>query len=265
MRTVSAAETALPPILGGPMPTDCGCALAGTWPWTGLALALGNQACMACSAERPGKTTPDRTLATVLKPAGGRLTLLASRWTPRRPAAGASGAGLPAAAVRVLPRFTVRDFVRVHGVAQGDAERPPSGGGAAGDRPGLSRQGRYAHEDALRRECCEENRPARIVNDPAVLPARRAHRPASTGGSASTSASCCATIGVDRLCPGLHPSREDVVAACTDVVIINEGRLVHQGTPDDLVAAGWRGRRRRHPAERGYFRAAAPPPAGASR
>jgi ABC-type multidrug transport system ATPase subunit len=45
---------------------------------------------------------------------------------------------------------------------------------------------------------------------------------------------------------------EDVVAACTDVVLINEGRLVHQGTPADLAAQGGEGDAGDSPAERGY-------------
>jgi ABC-type multidrug transport system ATPase subunit len=45
---------------------------------------------------------------------------------------------------------------------------------------------------------------------------------------------------------------EDVAVACTDVVMINEGRLVYQGTPDDLVAQGGPGDAGDSPAERGY-------------
>jgi ABC-type multidrug transport system ATPase subunit len=45
---------------------------------------------------------------------------------------------------------------------------------------------------------------------------------------------------------------EDVVVACTDVVLINEGRLVYQGTPDDLVTRGGQGDAGDSAAERGY-------------
>jgi ABC-type multidrug transport system ATPase subunit len=45
---------------------------------------------------------------------------------------------------------------------------------------------------------------------------------------------------------------EDVVAACTDVVLMNEGRLVYQGTPDGLAAQGEAGDAGDSPAERGY-------------
>jgi ABC-2 type transport system ATP-binding protein len=45
---------------------------------------------------------------------------------------------------------------------------------------------------------------------------------------------------------------EDVVAACTDVVMMNEGRLVFQGTPNDLIAQGSETDAGDSPAERGY-------------
>ena len=45
---------------------------------------------------------------------------------------------------------------------------------------------------------------------------------------------------------------EDVAAACTDVVLVNEGRLVWQGTPDELAAQGGAGDAGDSPAERGY-------------
>jgi len=45
---------------------------------------------------------------------------------------------------------------------------------------------------------------------------------------------------------------EDVTAACTDVVLINEGRLVHRGTPATLIAQGVEGDAGDSPAERGY-------------
>jgi ABC-2 type transport system ATP-binding protein len=45
---------------------------------------------------------------------------------------------------------------------------------------------------------------------------------------------------------------EDVVAACTDVVLIDAGRLVFQGAPADLEAAGGERGAGDSPAERGY-------------
>lgn len=41
---------------------------------------------------------------------------------------------------------------------------------------------------------------------------------------------------------------EDVGAACTHVVLLAEGRLVFQGTPEGLAAAAWPRTRGRHPA-----------------
>jgi ABC-2 type transport system ATP-binding protein len=45
---------------------------------------------------------------------------------------------------------------------------------------------------------------------------------------------------------------EDVAAACTDVVLFNKGRLVFQGTPDELAGAGGPDDVGDSPLERGY-------------
>jgi ABC-type multidrug transport system ATPase subunit len=45
---------------------------------------------------------------------------------------------------------------------------------------------------------------------------------------------------------------EDVATACTDVLLVNEGRLVWQGTPLELAAAGGGGDAGDSPSERGY-------------
>lgn len=45
---------------------------------------------------------------------------------------------------------------------------------------------------------------------------------------------------------------EDVAAACTDVILMNSGKLVFQGTPDKLAAAGQGGAAGDSPIERGY-------------
>jgi ABC-type multidrug transport system ATPase subunit len=59
-------------------------------------------------------------------------------------------------------------------------------------------------------------------------------------------------VGVDSCVLVSTHLVEDVVVACTDVVLINEGRLVYQGTPDDLAAQGGQGDAGDSPAERGY-------------
>jgi ABC-type multidrug transport system ATPase subunit len=59
-------------------------------------------------------------------------------------------------------------------------------------------------------------------------------------------------VGVDSCVLVSTHLVEDVVAACTDVVMVNEGRLVYQGTPDGLVAQGGEGDPGDSPAERGY-------------
>jgi ABC-type multidrug transport system ATPase subunit len=45
---------------------------------------------------------------------------------------------------------------------------------------------------------------------------------------------------------------EDVAAACTSVVLVDEGRLVFRGTPDEVAASGGAGDVGDNPIERGY-------------
>jgi ABC-2 type transport system ATP-binding protein len=45
---------------------------------------------------------------------------------------------------------------------------------------------------------------------------------------------------------------EDVAAACTNVLLMDEGRLIFRGVPADLAAAGGESGRRDSPTERGY-------------
>lgn len=45
---------------------------------------------------------------------------------------------------------------------------------------------------------------------------------------------------------------EDVAAACTDVLVIADGRLVFQGPPDELASVGGPGHAGDSPLERGY-------------
>ncbi len=42
------------------------------------------------------------------------------------------------------------------------------------------------------------------------------------------------------------------MAACSDVILVSDGRLVYRGTPDGLIAEGGPGDPGDSPAERGY-------------
>ncbi|GAA2846413.1 ABC transporter ATP-binding protein [Actinoplanes cyaneus] len=253
MRTVSAAETA---------PT--------THPWTvhaeglrvragrhlavdGLDLALGTGVHGLLGPNGAGKTTLMRALATVLEPAGGKLTLLGESVDGRADLRRVRrGLGYLPQQFGFYPRFTVREFVEYmawlkempKSLVPGAVQRAIERVGLA-DRAG-SRM-KTLSGGMLRRAGIAQA----IVNDPAILlldeptvgldPEQRLDfrellRDLGTD--------CCVLVSTHLV--------EDVVAACSDVVMMHEGRILYQGTPDDLIAQGSAGDAGDSPAERGY-------------
>jgi ABC-type multidrug transport system ATPase subunit len=253
MRTVSTAETA-----------------ATTYPWAvhaeqlrvragrhlavdGLDLALGVGVHGLLGPNGAGKTTLMRALATVAKPAGGRLTLLGQpvdgRTDLRRVR---RGLGYLPQQFGFYPRFTVREFVEYMAWLR---EMPkPAVPGAV--QRAIERVGLTAKADArmktlsggmLRRAGIAQA----IVNDPEILlldeptvgldPEQRLDFRELLRDLGADSSVLVSTHLV-----------EDVAAACTDVVLINEGRLVYQGTPADLVTQGGPADAGDSAAERGY-------------
>jgi ABC-2 type transport system ATP-binding protein len=200
-----------------------------------------------------GKTTLMRALATVLKPSGGRLTLLGHPVDDRadlRPARRALGY-LPQH-FGYYPRFTVREFVAYMAWLK---EMPkasiPAATQRAIDRVGLSAKAdarlRTLSGGMLRRAGVAQA----IVNDPQLLlmdeptvgldPEQRLDL-----------RELLRDLGTDACVLVSTHLVEDVVAACTEVVLINEGRLVWQGTPAALETHGNDGDPGDSPAERGY-------------
>jgi ABC-type multidrug transport system ATPase subunit len=219
----------------------------------GLGLALGTGVHGLLGPNGAGKTTLMRALATVVNPSGGRLTMLGRPVDLRsdlRPIRRALGY-LPQH-FGFYPQFTVREFV---GYMAWLKEMPKAGMSAAVQRA-IDRVGLAAKADArmktlsggmLRRAGIAQA----IVNDPQIL---LLDEP---------------TAGLDpeqrldfrELLRDLHSDTcvlvsthlvEDVAAACTEVLLINEGRLIWQGTPDQLNAAGDAGHAGDSRAERGY-------------
>ncbi|PZF97296.1 ABC transporter ATP-binding protein [Micromonospora endophytica] len=200
-----------------------------------------------------GKTTLIRALATVLTPAGGQLTLLGHSVGGRCDLRSVRRTlGYLPQHFGFYPRFTVREFV---GYMAWLKEMPKTDIPAAVQRA-IDRVGLTAKADArlktlsggmLRRAGIAQA----IVNDPQLLlldeptvgldPEQRLDFRELLRDLGTDS---CVLVSTHLV--------EDVVAACTDVVVVNDGRLVWQGTPDVLTAQGAQGDAGDSPAERGY-------------
>ena len=219
----------------------------------GLDLALSTGVHGLLGPNGAGKTTLMRALATVLKPAGGRLSLLGHDVTGRADLrAVRRGLGYLPQHFGFYPRFTVREFVEYMAWLK-EMPKPVVAGAVqrAVERVGLAARAdsrmKTLSGGMLRRAGIAQA----IVNDPQVLlldeptvgldPEQRLDF-----------RELLRDIGVDNCVLVSTHLVEDVAAACTDVVLINEGRLVYQGTPDDLAVQGGDGDPGDSPAERGY-------------
>jgi ABC-2 type transport system ATP-binding protein len=200
-----------------------------------------------------GKTTLMRALSTVVKPAGGELRLLGADAT--------DGGALRPLRRRLgylpqhfgfYPRFTVREYVEymawlrempaaaIPGAVQRSIERVRLADRADSRLKSLS-------GGMLRRVGIAQA----IVNDPALLlldeptvgldPEQRVEFRTLLR---ELGADSCVVVSTHLV--------EDVVAACTDVVLVDDGTLVFQGLPADLVRLGEQGGTGDSPAERGY-------------
>ncbi|MEU6676478.1 ABC transporter ATP-binding protein [Streptomyces sp. NPDC046925] len=200
-----------------------------------------------------GKTTLMRALSTVAKPAGGSLELLGA------PADGRADLRTVRRRLGYLPqqfgyypRFTVREFVAYMAWLK---EMPKAATPDAVQRA-IDRVGLTARADAklktlsggmLRRVGIAQA----IVNDPELLlldeptvgldPEQRIDF-----------RDLLRDLGTDSCVLVSTHLVEDVVAACTDVLLIHEGRLLFQGTPDELIAHGGQNDAGDSAAERGY-------------
>jgi ABC-2 type transport system ATP-binding protein len=219
----------------------------------GLDLTLGTGVHGLLGPNGAGKTTLMRALATVTKPAGGQLRLLGH--------APAGGAGLREARRSLgylpqhfgfYPNFTVREFVEYMAWLK-DVPKPRVTDAV---RRAIRRVGLVDRANTrmktlsggmLRRAGVAQA----IVNDPKVLlldeptvgldPEQRV---AFRGLLRDIGSGSCVLVSTHLV--------EDVAAACTDVVLINEGRLVWQGSPAQLVQHGSAGSAGDSAIERGY-------------
>lgn len=204
----------------------------------GLDLALGPGVHGLLGPNGAGKTTLVRALATVLRPASGTLRLLGED------VVGGSGLRRVRRQIGYLPqefgyyrRFTVREFVEyIAWLKQMPPAEVPGAVQRAIDRVGLTDRAddrmKTLSGGMVRRAGIAQA----IVNDPSILlldeptagldPDQRLQFRALLRELA---ADTCVVVSTHLV--------EDVAAACTDVMLIDEGRLVFRGVPADLAAA----------------------------
>ncbi|KAA9156312.1 ABC transporter ATP-binding protein [Amycolatopsis acidicola] len=219
----------------------------------GLDLSLGTGVHGLLGPNGAGKTTLIRALATVLRPAGGRLALLGA------PVGGRTGQRGLRRRIGYLPqqfgyykRFTVREFVEYMAwLKEVSKEDIPGAVQHAIERVGLAdRAGdrlKTLSGGMLRRVGIAQA----IVNDPEILlldeptagldPAQRVRF-----------RELMVELGRDSCVLVSTHLVEDVASACQDVLLFAEGKLVFQGTPDQLADAGGPGDTGASPIERGY-------------
>ncbi|MFF5142887.1 ABC transporter ATP-binding protein [Streptomyces sp. NPDC013157] len=218
-----------------------------------LDLALGTGVHGLLGPNGAGKSTLIRALATVLRPAQGTLELLGES---------AGGRGEHRALRRrigYLPqefgyykRFTVREFVEYMAwLKEVPGKDIPAAVQRAVERVGLADRAddrmKTLSGGMVRRVGIAQA----IVNDPSILlldeptvgldPAQRLRF-----------RQLLQELGTDTCVVVSTHLVEDVAAACTDVVLFAGGRLVFQGTPDELAAAGGPEYVGDSPLERGY-------------
>ena len=221
----------------------------------GVTLTLGRGVHGLLGPNGAGKTTLIRTLATVLRPAEGKLVVLGGtdpRQLRRR--------------IGYLPqefghyrRFTVREFVAYVAWLKEMPDRDvPAAVQRAIERVGLADRADDKLKTLSGGMIQRVGIAQAIVNDPEVLlldeptagldPAQRLRFRELL---VELGADACVVVSTHLV--------EDVAAACTDVVLLREGKLVFQGTPAQLAAAGTTEHVGDTPIERGYSAAMGAP------
>jgi ABC-2 type transport system ATP-binding protein len=219
----------------------------------GLDLALDNGVHGLLGPNGAGKTTLMRALATVVRPVAGTLTLLG------RTLNGHTDLGPIRRQLGYLPqefgfyrRFTLREFVEyLAWLKEVPDDVRPSAAQRAIEKVGLADRAddrmKTLSGGMVRRAGIAQA----IVNDPQILlldeptagldPDQRLEFRAMLRELA---ADTCVVVATHLV--------EDVAAACTDVMLIDEGRLVFRGLPADLAAAGGESETGDSATERGY-------------
>ncbi|RLL67239.1 ABC transporter ATP-binding protein [Streptomyces sp. Z26] len=237
----------------------------------GLDLTLGTGVHGLLGPNGAGKTTLIRALATVLRPAGGELELF-GRHVGGAGAAGKRGGGSGAGhrsgsgrhrelrrRIGYLPqefgyykRFTVREFVEYMAwLKEVPKKDVPAAVQRAVERVGLADRADARMKTLSGGMVRRAGIAQAIVNDPSVL---LLDEP-TVGldpGQRLRFRELLVQLGADTCVVVSTHLVEDVAAACTDVALVADGRLVFTGTPDDLAEAGSPDHVGDTPLERGY-------------
>ncbi|GAA1623890.1 ATP-binding cassette domain-containing protein [Actinoplanes couchii] len=221
---------------------------------TGLDLSIGVGVHGLLGPNGAGKTTLMRALATVLSPESGTLELLGRPVQER----GADlrgvrrGTGYLPQEFGYYPKFTVREFVEyVAWLKEMPALAVPVAAERAIARVGLAdRADRKLKElsgGMLRRAGVAQaivNTPDLLLLDEPTVGLDPEQRLAFRELLRDLGADTCVLVSTHLV--------EDVVASCTDVVVVHTGRVVWQGTPGQLAERGGTGDPGDSAAERGY-------------
>ncbi|ONI71078.1 ABC transporter ATP-binding protein [Actinosynnema sp. ALI-1.44] len=199
-----------------------------------------------------GKTTLIRCLATVLRPSGGSVELLGRKpgGTDLRPIRREIGY-LPQQ-FGFYSRFTVREFVEYMAwLKEMPKAEIPEAVQRAIDRADLTSRAddklKTLSGGMVRRAGIAQalvNNPRILLLDEPTVGLDPAQRMQFRELLRSLSSDTCVVVSTHLV--------EDVANACTDVVLMREGRLVFQGTPETLAAAGSESEAGDSPLERGY-------------
>ena len=219
----------------------------------GLDLRLGLGVHGLLGPNGAGKTTLMRALATVIRPRNGRLRLLGHDITERRALrALRSRLGYLPQHFGFYPKFTVRDYVEYMAwLREVPAAAVPAATQRAIDRVGLTDRAdarlKSLSGGMLRRAGIAQA----IVNEPELLlldeptvgldPGQRVELRELLRDLGEAS---CVLVSTHLV--------EDVVAACSHVLLLDHGRLAFRGVPDDLVRLGANDGVGDSAAERGY-------------
>jgi ABC-2 type transport system ATP-binding protein len=219
----------------------------------GLDLSLGTGVHGLLGPNGAGKTTLIRTLATVLRPTEGTLELLGE------PAGSRGEHRALRRRIGYLPqefgyykRFTVREFIEYMAwLKEVPKAEIPAAVQRAVERVGLADRADQRMKTLSGGMVRRAGIAQAIVNDPSILLLDE-----PTVGLDPTQRlrfrKLLQELGTDTCVVVSTHLVEDVAAACTDVVLLAEGRLAFQGTPDELAAAGGPGHVGDTPLERGY-------------